>query len=148
MAAAAPLDRLDLRHAVRDELANLEVRSLGDLVALPREDVRLRFGADVERIHALASDDRWAPLQARALVDPIGEEVQLEPPESNHERLLARLRPTLEGLLERLAARGQALCALHLRLHLDHAGTHDERLEPASPTLDAGQLLELLGLRL
>jgi protein ImuB len=60
---------------------------------------------------------------------------------------LFRLKSALQGLLTRLAERGQAMSALHLHLSLDHAGHHDERIEPASPTLDVVQIIDLVRLR-
>jgi protein ImuB len=51
-------------------------------------------------------------------------------------------------LLTTLAARHQALTALWLSLLVDHNGWLKEPLRPATPTLDAGQILDLVRLRL
>ena len=148
MAASVPLDRLAIRPRLRDELASLGVRTLGEFMALPGPELRVRFGAEAERLHARGRADDWVPLQPRALVDPIHTRVELDPPEQDLTRLLFALKPALERLLGRLADRGSAMSALHLRLHLDHAGVHEQRLEPAAPTLDLLQVLDLLRLRL
>ena len=70
----------------------------------------------------------------------------------------ARIAQELPGLLGELAGRGWALGELALGLGLDPgpsfegraAGTvwHREWIRPAAPTLDAGQLMELIRLRL
>jgi protein ImuB len=148
MAATVPLDRLDLPVNLRDELASLEVHTLGQFMALPPAELRLRFGEAAERLHRHASDDAWTPLQPRELVDPITTHLYFEPPESNQERLAFRLKPAIETLMERLGEKSQAMSALAVEISLDHAGLHREQLEPASPTLDAMQVLELLRLRL
>jgi protein ImuB len=148
MAASVPLDRLAISPRLRDDLAGLGVRTLGEFMALPGPELRVRFGVEAERLHQRGSDGHWAPLQARALVDPVGERLELDPPEGDLGRLLFRIKPVLERLLEQLAGRGSAMSALHLRLCLDHADPIEQRLEPAAPTLDTMQVLELLRLRL
>ncbi|MFO7566043.1 MAG: hypothetical protein R6X02_25590 [Enhygromyxa sp.] len=148
MAASVPLDRLAISPRLRDELAGLGVRTLGEFMALPGPELRVRFGVEAERLHARGRDGAWDPMQARELVDPIRERVELDPPELDTTRLLFRIKPTLDRLLGQLADRSMALSALHLRLHLDHADAHEQRLEPAAPTLDARQLLDLLRLRI
>jgi protein ImuB len=148
MAASVPLDRLAITPRLRDELAGLGIRTLGEFSALPGPELRVRFGVEAERLHARARADDWVPFQARELVDPICVRVELDPPEQDLTRLLARLEAPLERLLGQLADRGMAMSALRLRLHLDHAGVHEQRLEPAAPTLDPRQLLELLRLRI
>ncbi|PRQ05558.1 Y-family DNA polymerase [Enhygromyxa salina] len=148
MAAAAPLDRLGISARLRDALAGLGVRTLGEFMALPGPELRVRFGVEAERLHERGSDGHWAPMQARALVDPVIERVELDPPEGDVTRLLFRIKPVLERLLAQLADRGSAMSGLHLRLRLDHAGGLEQRLEPAAPTLDTMQVLELLRLRI
>lgn len=148
MAAVVPLSRLGISPRLRDELAGLGVCTLGEFMALPAAELRARFGVEAQRLHARGSDGDWAPLQPRVLVDPVRAEVQIDPPEADVDRLLFRIAPALEDLLGKLADRGTAMSALHLRLQLDHAGDRDQRLEPAAPTLDCKQLLDLLRLRL
>ncbi len=146
--AAVPLVRLGISPRLRDELAGLGVRTLGAFMALPAAELRARFGVEAQRLHARGADSDWAPIQARALVDPIRVEIEVDPPESKVSRLLLRLGAALAGLLEQLGERGAAMSALRLRLSLDHAGEREQHLEPAAPTLDAAQVLELLRLRL
>jgi len=148
MAAAVGLDRLAISPRLRDALAGLGVRTLGEFMALPGPELRVRFGPEAARLHQRASDGHWAPLQARALVDPVREKLELDPPIAATSRLLFAIKPALERLLEALAARGCAMAALDLRLELDHAPGLTQRIEPAAPTLDLMQLLDLLRLRL
>lgn len=148
MAAVVPLDRLAISPRLRDDLAGLGVRTLGEFMALPGPELRVRFGIEAERLHQRGCDGHWAPMQARELVDPVRARLELEPPEADLSRLLFRIKPVLERLLEQLAERGSAMSALQLQLELDHADSIEQRLEPAAPTLDTMQTLELLRLRL
>lgn len=147
LAARVPLSHLDLSPRLRDELYVLGVRTLGDLLALPAAELLLRFGEEAADLHARASD-RWVPLQARPLVDPVREELQFEPPDADHTRLLFALRKTLHQLVKQLVERGQALSAMRITLELDHAPEHHADLEPATPTVDVQLLVDLMRLRL
>lgn len=145
--AKVPLAQLGIDPQLRDQLAVLGVVSLGQFLRLPVSELRARFGETAARLHHAASDD-WAPLQPRPLEDPVTGELQLEPPDADHTRLLFGLKGLLHRLLHPLAERSQALRLLHLELELDHAPRHHEYIEPARPTLDATMILELVRLRL
>jgi protein ImuB len=146
-AAAVPLSRLSVPGKLRDGLERLQVRTLGQLLALPVADLRARFGEAAAHLHACGSDG-WAPLVPRALVEPVCAEKSVEPPDDDRTRLLFLLKSMLHDAMVELAERGQAMAALRLRLQLDHAAPHDERIEPARPTLDEPMVIDLVRLRL
>lgn len=146
-AAKVPLSALGISPKLRDHLMVLGVRTLGSFLRLPAAELPTRFGSEATKLHALASD-RWAPMQPRPLEDPVEGELQFEPPDGDHMRLLFGLKGKLHELMKQLATRHQALSMLHLQLKLDHAGTSDQYIEPAGPTLDIPSLLELVRLRL
>lgn len=147
LAARVPLSHLDVSPRLRDGLWVLGVRTLGDLLALPVAELRLRFGEEAAALHAQASD-RWAPLRPRELQDPVQTELQFEPPDADHTRLLFALRGALHRLMQQLAERGQALSAMRVTLKLDHAPDHHADLEPASPTVEMPLVVDLMRLRL
>ncbi|MBV1861725.1 MAG: hypothetical protein KUG77_25115 [Nannocystaceae bacterium] len=146
-AAKVPLSALGISPKLRDHLMVLGIRTLGSFLRLPAAELPTRFGSEATNLHALASD-RWAPMQPRPLQDPVEGELQFEPPDGDHMRLLFGLKGKLHELVKQLATRHQALSMLHLQLKLDHAGTSDQYIEPAGPTLDVVSLLELVRLRL
>jgi len=145
--ARVPLTHLDLSPNLRDQLCVLGVKTLGDLLRLPAAELQSRFGQEAASLHARAGD-QWSPLRPRALVDPISAQLQFEPPDGDHTRLLFALKGTLHEQTRRLAQRSQAMSALHLTLTLDHAGQHEEWIEPAAPTLDVPMILDLVRLRM
>lgn len=151
--ARVPLAELELAPALRLAWDRLGVRTVGELTALPAGGLLERFGPEAYRLHQLASDAIWAPLLPEPEAPAAREELVLDDPEPDRERLLFLLKRRLDRLLAALADRGKSLVELVLELRLD--GTRErgletrvERLRPAAPTLDGRQLLELVRLRL
>lgn len=145
-----PLARLQLDPRVRDDLARLGVRTVGELIDLPAAALGARFGRAVVELHALARGDGYAPLQPRRPAEPLRAQEVLDEPEDDAWRLLFLVKRMLHPLLPPLADRGRAVAALDLALVLaDRTSTRlVETLQPAAPSLDAVLLLELVRLRL
>jgi protein ImuB len=151
-AAAVPLARLDIDPKLRDSLARLGVTMLGQMVRLPGGGILERFGREAHRLYQLAAGERWDPLVPMAPPEAPDEHVVLDDDEHDVERLVFFLKAAIDRLLDRLAARGRALTALHVELTLrEHVGQTEVRAEcikPAAPTLDARSLVRLVHLRL
>ena len=147
-ARAVPLARLNFEPKLRDALARLGIRDLGAFVDLPGDGVRKRFGVDVHRIHQLARDELWSPVQAQPLPEPLRCARVLDQAESDVERLLQVAAELLELLLAKLRERSQLLRCLQLELQLEDDSAQEHVLTPAQATLDAAILLQLLRLRL
>jgi protein ImuB len=151
-ASMVPLARLDIDPKLRDSLARLGVTALGQMVRLPGGGILERFGREAHRLYQLAAGERWDPLVPMAPPEAPDEHVVLDDDEDNVERLVFFLKPAIDRLLERLAARGRALTALHVELTLRHSVGETELradcIKPAVPTLDARSLVRLVHLRL
>ena len=152
-AAAVPLARLDIDPKLRDALARLGVTTLGQMVRLPGGGILERFGRDAHRLYQLAAGERWDPLVPVAPPEAPDERVLLDDDETDVERLVFVLKSAIDRLLERLAARGRALTALHVELVLRDAVGRDrdparDCIKPAAPTLDGRALVRLVHLRL
>ncbi|MCI0452396.1 MAG: DNA polymerase Y family protein [Candidatus Latescibacteria bacterium] len=147
-AALVPLDRLGIDPNVRDTLAKLGVATLGEFLALPANGIRTRFGAEAHRVHQVASGELSTPLQPRPAREPVASTVHLDYAEADLERLMAVIDRSIQGLARALDERGEVLRAVALQLEFDDGGKTAERLEPASPTLDLAQIVELVRLRL
>jgi protein ImuB len=78
--------------------------------------------------------------------------VLLDDEDDDVERLMFAIKPALDRLLDRLAAKGRALVALHLELALKHrvgkVEVRSDCIKPAQATLDARSLVRLVHLRL
>jgi protein ImuB len=148
LASRITLDRLGLPPALVEKLEHLGVRSVGAFLRLPAAGIKRRFGHEVARLHALADDRLWNPLQPTAVEIPCSVKTLLDQAVDDSERLLFILQPMLKRLLAQLASRGRSLRVLHLMLQLDDRSNRLESLHPATATLDVSALMELLTLRL
>jgi protein ImuB len=148
LSGAVPLAELDVAPDLRDGLAALGVETVDALLALPPGELGRRFGPEASALSARFLDDPQLPMQPAALPDPVRVELEIDPPDADHARLLFALKGALHELVREVTARRTALGAIRIALELDRAPVHHERLEPASPTRDALALLELVRLRL
>src|SRR5262245_47997863 len=147
-AACVSLTRLPLEPDVRDTLERLGITTLGGFLELPANGVRTRFGREAHRFHQEASGALATPFQPLAPREPVVASVHLDDAETNLERLLTVIERELRSLARTLDARAHVLVAVSIRLTFDDGSHASERLQPASPTLDLMQIVELLRLRL
>jgi protein ImuB len=143
-----PLHRVGLPPSVRDSLAQLGIRKVGEFLGLPADGILRRFGPEAHRLHRFASGALYLPLQPSLPVEPLMVSVDLEYRETDFTRLSFVIKQVLDGLLDRLAQQGEALAELLVHLELDDRSTQQDRLKPAEPTLASVQLVDLVRLRL
>jgi protein ImuB len=152
MASQVPLARLDVEPRLREALGRLGVTRVGEMVRLPAGGILERFGREAHRLYQLAAGERWDPLVPVAPPEAPDERILLDDDEDDVERLVFASKAPIDRLLERLAARGRALIALHLELSLKHAvgqiSVRADCIKPAAPSLDGRMLLRLVHLRL
>ncbi|MBM3462546.1 MAG: DNA polymerase Y family protein [Armatimonadetes bacterium] len=143
------LARLDVDPALRDALDRLGVRTVEAFLKLPASGLRERFGIEAWRLHQLAAGAAFAPLQPDPPRPPLRQHAILDFPEGSVEGLLFLTKRLLDPSIEMMAARGQALREIILRmLFEDGPEPREERIRPAAPTLDVVQILGLVRLRL
>lgn len=147
-ARRVPLARLALDPKVRDTLFSLGVTTLGQLLNLPADGLRDRFGDEVYRLHRLARGEDRLPIQPEEEQIPLRESMLLDNEERDIPRLMFVCKRLLDPLLARLSENRNALATLCLELTLERGPGLIEQLTPADPTLDARQILDLLLLRL
>ncbi len=147
-AREVPLSRLNIEPAFRDMLFKLGIKTVGGLLTLPPGGLRERFGKEAHRLYRMAAGDLWTPLAPQTPEEPARQKYLLDDPEEDSTRLLFLIKQLLHPLLATLAQRHQALLALELALLIHHGPWLRESLRPATPTLDAAQILDLVRLRL
>lgn len=148
LARQVSLSRIGLPPSVREALQQLGIRKVGEFLALPAAGILRRFGPEAHRLHRFASGALYLPLQPSLPVEPLTAGMDLEYRETDFTRLAFVVKHLLDGLLDRLAQRGEALADLLVHLDLDDRSTQQDRLKPAEPTLASVQLVDLVRLRL
>jgi len=145
---AIPLERLGFDARLRDTLSKLGLTVAGDFIDLPEAAVSRRLGPAVARLHRLARNKEWTPLNDQPPVEPVQASRVLDYPEANFDRLQAILQPMVSAILSRCHERREAVAGLRMSLGLDDRSRRHELLTPAAPTLNERQLLSLLRLRI
>lgn len=146
--APLPLRVLRWPQEVLERLASIGVRTIGQVLRLPRAGFAQRFGAarlaDLDRLTGRAPDPRQrfeAPVRFRR-------RRELPCESASHAQLTAALAPLIEALGGFLEARQCGVLAIECRLWHRHAEPTCCVLSLAAPLADAARLAELLGERL
>lgn len=147
-ACRVPLSCLGLPPRITLSLAKLGVTTVAQLLRLPADGLRERFGEAVYRLHRRAKGELPNLFQPEAQDEPLEERLILDYPEQDSARLTFIVRRLIVLLLSQAAARGQAVTALSLALVLQRDPPRVERIGAAQATLDALRLAELARLRL
>ncbi|MEB3196184.1 MAG: DNA polymerase Y family protein [Candidatus Sericytochromatia bacterium] len=158
--AAVPLSCLELPPDERHFLLTLGVDHVAALQALPAEGLIGRLGPEALALCRLAREDPALPLQPASLQVPLQATSSLPHGVLELGALVFAAKPLVDTLLARLAAQGQALAGLTLRLGCDTSQERpgwrreaeglwrEEALRPAEATLSSLRLMELVRLRL
>lgn len=157
LAGVTNLRTLGLSEKLCDPLSMLGIETLAEFLAVPPGELRTRFGKEAAETHARFANQRQLPLQPIGFEAPRRIAIEVMPPSQDRERLLFMLKSALDPLLSEVEGKGERMAALHIELGLERYGQRrlsDEerfvsvRLEPATPTINARSLLELVRLRL
>jgi protein ImuB len=124
------------------------LRTLGDLAALPSDDVAARLGQDGVRWQRLARGEDVAPLVPAVPEERFEQSLDLEWPIEELEPLAFVLGRLLEPLEAHLERRGRGAAVLHVRLCLVKARggareVHERSLQLPTPIRDARTLRTL-----
>ena len=96
-------------------LSRLGLHTLGDLAALPPDDVASRFGAAGETAHRLARGLGSRPLAVRPPAEDLSVAQEFDPPEPLAEPVVFAAKALAERMHEGLAARGLTCVRVQVR---------------------------------
>ena len=142
--APLPLAAADPSPELAAVLHNWGLRTLGDLTALPRDDIVRRFGAEGLALWQRAAGGDTRPLHAVPLPQQFSAQMELEHEIETLEPLLFILRRFLDRLTLELRASQHVAAELHLTLELEDDTHHPRSFRLPEPTADAEILFRAL----
>jgi protein ImuB len=125
-------------------LAGWGLRTLGDLTALPRDEIVRRFGAEGLALWIRASGGALRPLRPVTPPQTFAATLELENEVETLEPLLFILRRFLERLALELRASQHVAAELMLALRLEDDTTHERSFRLPEPTADVEILFRAL----
>jgi protein ImuB len=141
---ALPLAAADPSVALARVLAGWGLRTLGDLTALPRDEIVLRFGAEGLALWNRAAGGDTRPLKPVIPPQTFFAEREFEEEIETLEPLLFVLRRFLERISLELRAARQAAAELTLTLKLEDDTRHTRSFRLPEPTSDEAILFRAI----
>ena len=142
--APLPIDILDPDDALAETLTRFGVRTVRDLLALPRRALSTRLGPGVLDLIARVRGERREPPLAIPTQARLTEAIDLDHPVDRLQPLVFVLQGLLSRLLDRLEARHLACGDLDIHLDLVEGGRDARRIGVAAPTGDLRVLVRLV----
>ena len=141
--APLSLDLLDPDDRLAQALTRFGVRTMRDLLRLPRRALAQRLGPEILDLIARARGEEVEPPLPAPTDTRLEEAIDLDSPIAHLEPLSFVLRGLLSRLTERLSLRALACGPLDLTLVVEGGGRDARRVGVAAPTLDVRVLLRL-----
>lgn len=144
--ARVPLIKLVDQARVQEDFKRLGLETVADLLALPGEGLRRRYGPELHGLLRMARGEFDAPREAFKIEEPVAKNESLDGAEGNSARLLFFLKSLVHQLVRELEERQEKLAALEITFVLDDKTRFEEVIRPAEPTTDELVLVDLLRL--
>jgi nucleotidyltransferase/DNA polymerase involved in DNA repair len=146
--AELPIGLLPAEPATRDRFSLFGLTTMGQLAGLPRSAVAAQFGAEGERLQALARGEDSRPLVPRRRPERLATTVRFEPPAEGTTEITLALRRAATALTDPLRARHLAPGRATLTLHREAASPLSVSLALPEPSTDPDWITRLLLARL
>jgi protein ImuB len=142
--APLPLAFADPSAELANVFANWGLRTLGDLTALPRDEIVRRFGADGLAVWQRAAGGDIRPLRPVIPPQTFSAAMEFEDPIATLEPLLFLLRRFLDRLSLELSTSQHVAAAIDLTLRLEDETHHARSFRLPEPTADPEILFRAL----
>jgi len=142
--APLPLSAADPSPELADVFNSWGLRTLGDLTALPRDEIVRRFGAEGLAFYQRASGGSPRPLHTLAPAQTFVAAMELEHEIETLDPLLFLLRRFLDRLTLELRASQHVAAEIHLTLRLEDETQHTRGFRLPEPTADVDILFRTL----
>lgn len=141
--AALPIAALRLEEKTCTALLRLGIRTIADLIALPRASLSRRFGPDVLLRLDQALGERSEQISPLADAPHYGVQMSLPEPIGLKADVMAGAERLLERLCSKLKEHEKGARILQLTLHRVDQGSQQIELRLAQPLYDAARILPL-----
>jgi len=142
--APLPLAALRLAPATLEALARVGLFRIGEVLALPRASLPVRFGPELLLHLDQALGHAMHPLVPVTVPQPLRTTLPFSGPTTNYEAVMLAVRTTLATLCELLMHRALGTRLLRLRLHRVDAPPVDFLIRLSAPSHDPAHLWALL----
>ena len=139
-----PLSAADPSSELADVFNSWGLRTLGDLTALPRDEIVRRFGAEGLAFYQRACGGSSRPLHTLAPAQTFTAAMELENEIETLDPLLFLLRRFLDRLTLELRASQHVAAEIHLTLRLEDETQHTRSFRLPEPTADVDILFRTL----
>jgi protein ImuB len=146
--APLPIGLLPADQEIRDRFSLFGLTTMGQLAGLPRSAVAAQFGAEGERLQALARGEDQRSLVPRRRPEGLATTVRFEPPAAGTTEITLALRRAATTLTDRLRGRHLAPGRATLALDRDTATPLTVELPLPEPSTDPDWITRLLLARL
>jgi protein ImuB len=147
-ARQVPLQQIGLPPKACRKLERLGVETVGQFARLPPAGVRRRFDGGVVRLHQMARGDLELPLQAELEDGPIERSIRLDDAVEVTSRLIFIIKRELNPLFVQLADGSTKIVELTVELFGRDGLIEPITIRPATPTVEASRLMELIRLKI
>jgi protein ImuB len=141
-----PLALLDLDADQAETFTMWGIQTLGQMAALPEDDLVARFGTQASRWRALAAGKAAHNFQPIEPTLELREFCEFDSPVEEIDALLFVAARMIDSLVARVTQRALAVASLAVEMHLEGGASHRLTLRPAIPTVDRKFLLKLVHL--
>jgi protein ImuB len=142
--AALPLEALEPEAGVREILEVWGVATVGEFVALGKENIAQRLGSEGMELFDAATSRQQRPLKLARPGETFEERMDFEPPVESLEPLLFVLRRFVEELARRLEAVYRVTAELKLQLGLACGARYERAFVIPAPTGQVETLFRIL----
>jgi len=141
-----PIALLDLSSEQAETFSVWGIQTLGQMAALPKNDLVARFGAQASRWRALAAGKASHNFQPIEPTLELREFCEFDSPVEEIDALLFVAARIIDSLVTRATQRSLAVASLAVDMRLEGGASHRLALHPAIPSVDRKFLLKLLHL--
>lgn len=145
--ASLSLDGLEIERDTLNVLGDLGIANIGELLAIPRDELSQRYGRDFDRVIKRIEQRGERLLTPNIRESRVSWSFDLDQAVEDFEQLIFILNHGLERLFERVANYGKSSDHIDISLRLENGKWHRYEIKASFPTLERRFWLKLIDLR-